>query len=341
MKIALLTLAGHEFKGGVEKFNSMLMDAVGKKHEVELIAYRDLVKKSFVSNVFDKTPYSGYYKAKEMAKKFKTREDEFDLVIANDFFGTYVKKPKIVVFHGYYGDIFDCMHDRITLWYWLWGQELGRVQRLALKNSDVVVTPSQRNFDYLKARKLKVDKMISHGIDTEFYKNDLNAMKKLASFDLPKEFLLSVGTRAPWKNIDAIEAISQDYNSVVISGNEKSGKIKFLSGIDEKLMPAFYSASKLLFHPSLHEGFGYVIGEAMSCGVPAVYSKVGFGTELAKEIPELIVENPRDYLEVKRVIENTLDNRAELSRRSRQYVETHFNLVGWGKKWLDVIGDFE
>ncbi len=44
------------------------------------------------------------------------------------------------------------------------------------------------------------------------------------------------------------------------------------SGVDEAMLPALYSAARCVVLPSLYEGFGYPVAEAMACGTPAVVS---------------------------------------------------------------------
>jgi len=341
MNIALLTLTGPEFRGGVEKFNSYLNSALSKKHSVDIIAFNDFTlsgTEKAVLKVYEKTPYSGYYKAKIMAKHFSKIQEKYNLIITNDFFGLYIKKPKqILVSHGYFGDVFDCMRDRISPWYWLWGQELGRVQKASMKKADFVVTPCMRNFRVMKEKKLRVDLVIPHGIDTDFYKPDKNASKNISSYALPKNFLLFVGGRAPWKNIGIVEEISKKNKIAMISGNGSSPNISYLNNVPENLMPSFYSASQMLLHPSLHEGFGYVVAESMASGTPALFSRTGFGEELSNELPELVMENPSDVPQIRKEIDFILENKKSLGKKSREFVIKNFGLKNWEKKWLELV----
>lgn len=344
MKIALLTLTTPEFKGGVEKFNCYLTDSLTRGgHEVELFAFSSIILSPLdraLLSAWQRTPYSGIFKAHIMARHFRKREAEFDLAIANDFFGIFLEKKHILVSHGYFGDVFDCMRHKIPFYYWLWGQELGRVQRISLRRADYVVTPCYRNFNYMKEHDMRVDAVIEHGIDTDFYsrKNKSAAKKYIGELSLPENFLLYVGSNAPWKNIEMVEKASEEYDVVAVS--KKAGHargMKYIQNVEEKNMPAIYSCAEILLHPSLHEGFGYSVAEAMSCGTPPIFTMTGFGPEINKRIPEIIVKNPDNYQEIKRRIEHTVANRKEISRKCRDFIVERYNLEDWGKKWLELV----
>lgn len=49
-----------------------------------------------------------------------------------------------------------------------------------------------------------------------------------------------------------------------------NGKIYFLSGLSNKQVQAAYSLAKAMIFPSLAEGFGWPIAEAMACGCPVL-----------------------------------------------------------------------
>ena len=343
MNIAILTLAGPEFRGGVEKFNSLLSEALKSGgHNIELFAFRDMKQSSAeraLGLLWNKTPYRDIFAAQVMAKEFKKRQKDFDLAIANDFFGLFVKGIKKIVFmHGYYEEVFNSMRHKISFPYWLWGMELARVQRMALKNADLVVTPCTGNYDYLKKRNLRVDKVIPHGIDTDFYKPVEKPGKALKGINLPKEdFLLYVGSKAPWKNFEMVERASEDYSVVALSKKSEGSKVKYLENFPDKSMPSLYSKAAMLLHPSLSEGFGYSVAESMSCGTPALFTKTGFGPELVKELPELVLENPLDYTEAKQKISFILENRKSLSPKCRKFIEKNNSLEKWRKQWLEAV----
>lgn len=107
-----------------------------------------------------------------------------------------------------------------------------------------------------------------------------------------KPYLLSVGTVQPRKNyvtlIRAFAQIANDWpHNLAIAGGKgwrsdafyeeirrlnMSERIRMLGFVDDDDLPALYSDAALFLFPSLYEGFGLPILEAMACGVPVIAS---------------------------------------------------------------------
>ncbi len=119
---------------------------------------------------------------------------------------------------------------------------------------------------------------------------------------LPDRFILHVGTLQPRKNIptllDAFAQLSDpDLHLVLVGGkgwlfNEIFRQVARL-GLAERVhfpgyaadeeLPLWYNAAELFVFPSLYEGFGMPVVEAMACGAPVVASN-------ASSIPEAVGE---------------------------------------------------
>ena len=65
-----------------------------------------------------------------------------------------------------------------------------------------------------------------------------------------------------------------------------------------ELLPALYSAADVLAFPSLYEGFGLPILEAMACGTPVVASRASCLPEVAEGAALLIDPTNTDGLAV-------------------------------------------
>jgi len=81
-----------------------------------------------------------------------------------------------------------------------------------------------------------------------------------------------------------------------------SDRISFAGFVDYEEMPTFYAKADVFVLPAmpalnLAEQFGYVVAEAMACGLPAVVGRVGGLPEVVGENPDLIF-TPGDYREL-------------------------------------------
>jgi len=118
---------------------------------------------------------------------------------------------------------------------------------------------------------------------------DDDIAKARAAYSLPSEYLLFVGTLEPRKNLARlVEAISNHPEApvLVIAGSEGWGEldiqpganVQFIGFVDEKHLAGVYAGARVMCYPSVWEGFGLPILEAMAQGTPVVTSS-GTSTE--------------------------------------------------------------
>ncbi|HTX43316.1 MAG TPA: glycosyltransferase family 4 protein, partial [Methanocella sp.] len=87
-----------------------------------------------------------------------------------------------------------------------------------------------------------------------------------------------------------------------------TGKIRFLGKVSQEDLLKAYDACDMLVQPSINEGFGLVISEAMCFGKPVVGSNVGgIPEQIADGINGLLFK-PRDHLELAGCIEALLED---------------------------------
>lgn len=150
-----------------------------------------------------------------------------------------------------------------------------------------------------------------NGVSEEFRRiEDERALKQVREkYQLPERFILSVGTLEPRKNLSTvIEALGRmkregkDAPPLVLVGPpgwndeytrlrravlhaELEDQVKFLHYADREDMPALYSAARFLVFPSLYEGFGLPVAEAMACGLPVLSSDAASLPEVGGKAP--------------------------------------------------------
>lgn len=209
----------------------------------------------------------------------------------------------------------------------------------------------------------KADVLKSYGVPDNKVKVIYNGLsnrlqetsnKKQTNF----KFILYVGTLQPRKNITGlIEAFNlliqeKPEYKLVIAGkkgwlyDEIFQKVKDLKLKDKVIFTGYVSDSKLinlyqnasvLVLPSLYEGFGLPILEAMSFGCPVATSNVSSLTEIGGDA--CLYFDPNDKIEIKNKIARLLDNEAlknELIAKGRERIK-QFSWHKCGKKTLEIL----
>ena len=110
-----------------------------------------------------------------------------------------------------------------------------------------------------------------------------------------------------------------------ISENNLDDKITFHGFIETEEVARLFRESSIYVHPSLMEGYGMVLAEAMSFGLPIVATTAGAIPELVEDGINGILVEPRDSAGLAESIRKLGDNeqlRAEISDRNLRKVKT-------------------
>lgn len=156
-----------------------------------------------------------------------------------------------------------------------------------------IIVPSE----FVKGELLKVIRIDSDSVDVvpngynaELFKPADGERKEefLQRYGIPGRFILFVGSHFPYKNIKSLikafnEIKDRISHSLVLVGKKElsSGplqqdeRISYLDYVPNDELPKFYSFADALVHPSLAEGFGMTVLEAMACGTPVISSNRG------------------------------------------------------------------
>jgi len=175
-------------------------------------------------------------------------------------------------------------------------------------------------------------------------------------YDLGDEpYIFSVSTIQPRKNyqmlIKAFKDVAKNYphnliiaggrgwlyeetfNEVIAQGLED--RVRFIGFVDDEDLPALYSEATLFVFPSLYEGFGLPVLEAMACGVPVIVSGASSLPEVASEAALMLP--PQEQRLWSSAIRDLLDN----PNRRAQMVAGGFLRVrqfGWKRAATQLSG---
>jgi len=179
----------------------------------------------------------------------------------------------------------------------------------SLVRGDRIIADSQNtktdlmNYFDVRGRKIRV---VYPGVSGNFRRqisedDRKSALKKLG---VDRKYLLFVGNPKPHKNLDnvvkayarALEIGDFEADLVCVGDREGAafkirqraeqlgvgGRIRLLGYVDEEVLPAIYQGALGFIYPTLYEGFGLPVVEAMASGVPVITS----GTSALKEVAE-------------------------------------------------------
>lgn len=218
-----------------------------------------------------------------------------------------------------------------------------RMIRRALVRGDRIIADSQNTrsdlmeyFD-IDGRKIRV---IYPGVADRF-RARLEAAeldRRLANLGIERPYVLFVGNPKPHKNLDnVVQAFARAVKDgeipdrLVCVGDRGASQFKIRQraeqlGIGERLrllghvadeeLPAIYQGARLFLYPTLYEGFGLPVVEAMASGTPVVTSNTSALKEVADGYAELV--NPLDVPAMAQAIRKVLGDeqrRLALARR--------------------------
>jgi glycosyltransferase involved in cell wall biosynthesis len=114
-----------------------------------------------------------------------------------------------------------------------------------------------------------------------------------------------------------------------------SQNLSIFQNAGKEILPWLYNAADFVVSPSLYESFGYVVAEALACGVPVVASPSGAGCAFLRHSPleHLLVENVhswQDYsVAIHKVLENTEKYQSVVEESIRPEIEKKMGLDNW------------
>ncbi|VEN73926.1 Alpha-1,3-rhamnosyl/mannosyltransferase [Candidatus Desulfarcum epimagneticum] len=176
------------------------------------------------------------------------------------------------------------------------------------------------------------------------------------NYGLPESYLLFVSSLEPRKNIDllmdALRAAKTDI-PVVLAGwhawgdkewikkaemMKKTNPVYVLGHIPDHDLVALYNGAVALIYPSIYEGFGLPIVEAMSCGCPVICSNRSSMPEVAGDAAILI--DPFDSEDLAQAIEQ-VSHDTRLRRNLARLGLNQAKRFSWEKSAAETLDVFK
>lgn len=199
----------------------------------------------------------------------------------------------------------------------------------AADHSDLIIAISEQTkkdiiqFLHIDPKRIKV---IYQGCDAAYKKSysEENFQQTSTKFNLPKDFVLNVGTVEKRKNLlNLIKAIENLNIDLVVVGNDKSEyakevkdyitsnglthRIHFLKDVSTEELAQIYQMASIFVYPSIFEGFGIPIIEALFSKIPVISSKNSCFSEAGGQ--DSIYIDPEDYKSIENAIQTVLENK--------------------------------
>jgi glycosyltransferase involved in cell wall biosynthesis len=247
-----------------------------------------------------------------------------DLVHGPDFAVPYISgRPSVLTLH----DLSPWMDPR-------WHGNAARVRRrtpvlLQMGVATMVITPSESvRKQAIERFRLRPDRVVAIAeAAAPWLAPDASAWPP------PRRYFLFVGTLEPRKNIHALvdawrEVHRRHAVDLVLAGRRRADfeplpeepGLEILGEVPDGRLPALYSGALAFIYPSLYEGFGLPVLEAMQCGAPVIASRAvaeaAGPAAIYADGPDELARSMRDLLENPGA---ALEKRAQSLARARQF----------------------
>jgi len=251
---------------------------------------------------------------------------EFDLIHSTYYkkILNFNKKKKILT-------VYDLIHEKFL---YTKNKKLFLLKKKAIDQADHIICISKNT---------QIDLINYYGIEKEktsviylasSFEHDINKDKDKEKDKDRDSFILYVGERARYKNfINFIKAFASSKKllnkiKIVCFGDRpfskeeiglfklmgfKEEKIVYISG-NSKVLENLYLRATALVYPSLYEGFGIPIIEAMSLGCPVICSKTSSMHEISSNAAKYF--DPNNLEDIRDSIENVVMSK-ELQNKMR------------------------
>lgn len=306
-------------------FGTLESKGENRSKQMTNVFYRQIAKSRAIGDVYDL--------AYPLLVKVRVNSKKADLFHGPNYSVPKLDIPTVVTIH----DLSTILNPS-----WHLPQRAARINKAiirSIKNASQIITDSHAiRKEVLTFFGLSEDRVtaIHLGVDSIFRpRNHANLQVPLRQFGLkPGGYSLCVATIEPRKNIRRLISTYRELPAqiryqwpLVLVGERgwnsldifqeiiratQEGWLKYLGYVPQNLLPLIYAGCRLFVYPSLYEGFGLPIAEAMASGVPVLTSNKSSIPEVAGDAALLI--EPEDDIALREGLLMTLQDEEWRSR---------------------------
>lgn len=261
----------------------------------------------------------------------------------------------VITVHDIVAFLFPQGHNRKALYL-----ERATLKRALKKCTQILTVSRNTRNDLLQWFDVSPDKIMiapcaASSLFKRLKKSDPKLKEVVELFDLPKQFILAVGTLSPRKNFTRLIAAykqllrTHPHAHLVIVGDKgwdyhktlrsvDPDKVHLVGYVEGEDLVALYNLAELFIFPSLYEGFGIPLVEAMTCGCPVASSNVS-------SIPEVtggaaILFDPYSIETIENAMRAILDS-PSLSKELTQKGQKRAKEFSWDKTAKKILALFK
>jgi glycosyltransferase involved in cell wall biosynthesis len=265
--------------------------------------------------------------------------------------------PTVLTVHDLIYRLFPAHHKRLNFWY------LNAAMPLYVRRADAIIAVSESTKrDLIRLYGTPADKVtvVYEAASPVFHPQPPERIAAVrARYGLPERYLLTVGTIEPRKNLSRLVEVlatlrldAPDLRLVVAGAKgwlfegffeaverHGQGQAVILPGyIADDDLPALYAGAEVVVQPSLYEGFGLPVLEAMACGTPVACSRSSSLGEIAGQAA--LTFDPLSVEEMTEVIRRLLAD-ADLREMLRHSGLAHAATFSWSRAARETWAVYE
>jgi glycosyltransferase involved in cell wall biosynthesis len=358
MRLILLVHPPSFDSASMSRFADMIKRGmIGRGHEVELWTSRQTFGRLPVQSLFIRK-WLGYVDQfliypGELRKRVNQQPDDTVFVMTDQALGMWVScfshRPHVIHCHDFLAlkSALGEFPENPTGWT---GRQYQRLIWKGFSHGNAFVSDSgktQEDLHHFLQSVPKISEMVHIGLNHLFRPMELAeriSLLKQTGIEISENGLaIHVGGNLWYKNRKGVLEIYRAYatsypnpSALWMIGSPPTdqllnlaasipspGKVHFLSGLTNEQVNAAYSHARVLLFPSLEEGFGWPIAEAMASGCPVITTNLAPMTEVAGGTARLIPRMPPNGTEQKtwaRSAAGILDEVVRLNDNSRSKI---------------------